>query len=648
LADRPVKVAFYSNLALDPSDNRRVGFLPDDAPGNPSRDSSLISFLKHFFTQIYRFLVTDPLDPLPVRRDLATYRWPLFREDIRAGFNVALLAIPQGMAYAVIAEVPIYFGITCSAIASLVAALFSGSRHTILGPTNATAFMLFSFFAAVPGGEAFKIGIMPLMVFFVGILLVVGAYFKVADLIQYISRSVVVGYITGAALLIIANQMRQVLGIEFAEGEARPRTFFSIVEFLLSHLGKVEWAPLLLSVFTAGIYFLLLRRLKGWPVFAITLALTTALNAALSGLHFQVATFEAFGFDELRPRIPRFSDAGVLEDLHFLFSVSFSLAFLCALENSVMSKTLASRTGDRPDQNQDMMSIGIANLVTSFFSVLPCSGSLTRSQLNFNSGAKTRLASMFSGLICAIGAVILANPLLQIITFVPKCALAALVICIAISLISPKNIRICLGATRSDAAVLLVTFSCALILPLHTAIFMGVALSIIAYLHKASKPELVEYNLSEEGEVMEDQQRRHHPKISFVHVEGELFFGAAELFRSQIQRTFQDPDLRIIILRMRNAHRLDATSVMALEELVRFLRSAQRHLLISGATPEVWKVLNNSGAIDTIGEENIFLHDAGNPNLPNRYALKRSQQLLGTKEAEVEIFTTQESPREEP
>ncbi len=601
----------------------------------------MIPTLKSFLAQIYRFLTTDPLDPLPIWRDVTRYSMLKFRPDLRAGFNVALLAIPQGMAYAVIAEVPIYFGITCSAMAAIIAALFSGSRHTILGPTNATAFMIFSFYATMPGETDFKLGMMPLMVFFVGILLVVGAYFKVADLIQYISRSVVVGYISGAALLIIANQMRQVLGIEFGVGEERPRTFFSIVEFLISHARGAHVEPVVLSLFTAGIYFLLSRRLKGWPVFAITLALVTAVYAGLHPLHFDVATFEAFGFQDLRPKIPRFSTGGIWEDLNLLSSIAFSVAFLCALENSVMSKTLASRTGDRSDQNQDMMSIGIANLVTSFFSVLPCSGSLTRSQLNFNSGAETRIASVLSGVLCAIGAVLLANPLLQIITYIPKCALAALVICIAASLINLHNIRICLRATRSDAAVLLTTFFSALIMPLHTAIFMGVALSIIAYLHKASRPVLVEYNVSDEGEVMEDKKERHNPKISFVHVEGELFFGASELFRSQIQRTFADPDLRIIILRMRNAHHLDATSVMALEELVKFLRSAQRHLLISGATEEVYRVLENSGVIKTIEEQNIFKHDAKNPNLPNRYALKRSQELLGTKDAEVQIFTAE-------
>jgi sulfate permease, SulP family len=129
-------------------------------------------------------------------------------------------------------------------------------------------------------------------------------------------------------------------------------------------------------------------------------------------------------------------------------------------------------------------------------------------------------------------------------------------------------------------------------------------------------------------------------------VEGELFFGAAELFRSQIQRTTVDPMLRVIILRMKNARHLDATSVMALEELIHFLRRQDRHLIISGAMKNVYRVLRNSGMIEVIGRENIFLGSPRNPNLSTRNALKRATQLLGTTEADIRIFVDPSKPME--
>ncbi|WP_172682741.1 sodium-independent anion transporter [Verrucomicrobium spinosum] len=123
-----------------------------------------------------------------------------------------------------------------------------------------------------------------------------------------------------------------------------------------------------------------------------------------------------------------------------------------------------------------------------------------------------------------------------------------------------------------------------------------------------------------------------------MHVEGDLFFGAAELFRTQIQRTCSDPNLKIIILRLKNARHLDATSVMALEELIRVMKQANRHLIISGAMRDVVRVLKNSGLIEVLGRENLFMGNASNPNLSTRDALKRAQEILGFREADVHIY----------
>ena len=145
---------------------------------------------------------------------------------------------------------------------------------------------------------------------------------------------------------------------------------------------------------------------------------------------------------------------------------------------------------------------------------------------------------------------------------------------------------------------------------------------------------------------MGEKRERPIPAISIVHVEGDLFFGAAELFRTQIQRTISDPAIKVIILRLKNARHLDATSVMALEDLILFMRAKQLHLLVSGATHEVYRVLKKSGILDTLqagcnrdaGESNLFLNAPSNPNISTRDALKRAQILLGTDKADIRIF----------
>jgi len=578
------------------------------------------------------FFEENNLDPLPIRKGFRGYSADGIKSDARAGLNVALLAFPQGMAYATVAGLPIYYGITCSIIAALIAPLFAGSSHTILGPTNATAFMVFSYFAGHPELIENQLLLMPLLVVMVGLLLVVGAFLRMADMIQYISRTVVVGYVAGAALLIIANQARHVLGVEI-DGDVR--SFFTIAWETLKQIPNTSHGPLILGIGTAILYFGLATRFKKLPVFAFTLLAMSFLAWAGKGWLGEVASFDAVQLDELLPRMDVFVASGLLDNISQLFGLALAIAFLAALENSVMAKTLASRSGERSDMNQDMLSVGLANVAGAFGSGMPASGSLTRSALNFESGAHGRMSSIISSLLCAVGIIALA----PMIRYVPKCCLAALVICIAISLISVKNIRISLAATKSDALTLVVTFLAALLMPLHVAIFLGVGTSIMLYLRKASRPHLVEYEFTEQGDLLEmEGGERKVPSISIVHVEGELFFGAAELFRTQVQRTCNDPNLKIIILRMKNAHRLDATSVMALEELIEFMRSNDRDLIISGASRDVYQVLRNSGLVEILGRENLFMGSTQNPNRSTRNALKRAQEILGTEKADIRIY----------
>jgi SulP family sulfate permease len=343
--------------------------------------------------------------------------------------------------------------------------------------------------------------------------------------------------------------------------------------------------------------------------------------------------------------------ADIFADISALLSIAFAIAFLASLENTLMAKTLASKTGDRTDANQDMLAVGMANLGTAFAGGMPASGSLTRSMLNQESGALTRFSSLFSGLFTLGFAILIAASVgwgVPLIDFVPKPGLAALVIVLSFSLFNPRNIRICLRSTTDDATVLVITFIATLLAPLHVAIFIGVAISITLFLRKASHPYLIEYEFSEAGELREmgEKRQRPIPAISIVHVEGDLFFGAAELFRTQIHRTAADPAIKVIILRLKNARHLDATSVMALEDLILFMRKKGLHLIVSGATREVYRVLKKSGILVTLqdgcdrktGESNIFLTNPRNPNLSTRAALKRAQQLLGTEKADIRIF----------
>jgi SulP family sulfate permease len=593
--------------------------------------------MRQAWSELRRSNLGGALDPFPLRRAFKGYGKLSLLADTRAAVSVALLAIPQGMAYAVIAGLPLHYGITCSAVAGIIAPMLSSSRFTILGPTNATAFLVFSFFAAYP--QLDRVGLVPLLVFLTGTLLIVGAYFRVADLAQYISRTVIVAYVTGAAVLIVMNQVPNVLGISMENSGHKPVTLPGLLYQIAAHLPQSNWSNLLVATGTLVVYAGIRKMRPAWPAFIITLVAASLAVYFLEKAHLHFDTFGSearFALGQLLPPFPDFASPGALADLSRLFGVAMALAFLATVEQSVMAKTLASRSGHRVDQNQDMLSLGMANLACAYLSGMPASGSLTRSALNYESGARTQLAAIISGLLCLLGALTLGS----LVGHIPRAALAMLVICVALSVIHRRQLRICVLSTRSDAIVFAVTFLATLMLPLHVAIFTGVGVSIVLYLRKASRPSLVEYEFNKEGQLAESKTpgARKEPAISIVHVEGELFFGAAELFRTQIQRTFADPNLRIIILRLKNARHLDATSVIALDELVRTLRSSGRDLIVSGAMKDVYRVLRDSGLVNTIGRENIFPGSPANPNISTRNALRRAQEILGTSAPDVHIY----------
>ncbi len=611
------------------------------------------------------FFATEHVSLAPFTKDVVGYSFPKLRSDAWAALNVTVLAIAQGIAFAAIAGLPVVYGIICTAVAAFIAPLFAGSRHTILGPTNATAAVLFSFFSLHPNLAERATELMPLLVFLVGLIATAGAIFRVADLLQYVSRSVLVGYISGAAVLIVANQLKSLLGVEAYLGDDKSGTLASLLVGLVKAVPHTSWISLSVGVATLLIFLVFRRWRSTWPAFGIVLVISSALFGVLIhekiGPFAEVKTFATFGMKELMPKFPQLITANFFGDISALISIAFALAFLASLENSLMAKTLASKTGDRTDGNQDMLAVGMANFASAVAGGMPASGSLTRSMLNHESGARTRFASMISGLYTMAFAVLIAASVgwgVPLIDYVPKSALAALVIALSFSLFNLRHIRICLRSTSDDASVLIITFIATLLAPLHVAIFIGVAISITLFLRKASRPHLVEYDFNEAGELREmgETRQRPIPAISIVHVEGDLFFGAAELFRTQIQRTASDPAIQVIILRLKNARHLDATSVMALEDLILFMRGRGLHLIVSGATREVYRVLKKSGVLITLqegcvrreGQSNIFLSNPQNPNLSTRAALKRAQQLLGTDKADIRIFYDPNQPKTAP
>ena len=580
------------------------------------------------------------LDLFPIRRSFRNYRSTDARRDFWSGLNVALLAFPQGMAYASIAGLPIEYGVYGSAVAALVGPLFSGSRFIILGPTNATSILLFATFLGLNLAASEKLALVPILLLMVGLFLVFGAALRVADLIQYVSHSVITGYITAAALLIITNQARSVIGVSF---ELPPgTTMVGVIRLTFEHLNQIDLPSVILSAVTVLILVVLNRKFRTLPNVAMTLIIASLVAWMVNSLPTKVIEdrvnssslqmLNAIDSSQWSLQVPKFDDAAVGN----LAISALVIAFLCILEGASIGKSLAARSGKRLDTNQEMLGMGIANIACAFSGGMPASGSLSRSSLNHSSNAASPFSSMISGLICAFVAVLLGG----FVAYVPKAALGVVVISIGLSLINRYDINVAVKTTKSDAIVFSTTFLSALLVKLEFGILFGTVTSILLFVRKAAVPELVEYTAGIDGHLtpLEKGKRRTDPGVSIVHVEGELFFGAAELFRDQMRRLVEDLNLKVVILKMRNAHHLDSTSALALIELVRNMHEIGRHLLVSEAREEVFRVFRNSGLIDVIGNENIFPEAPQNPTLSTAQALRRAKELAGGGKTQVSVY----------
>ncbi|MCC5021403.1 MAG: SulP family inorganic anion transporter [Candidatus Synoicihabitans palmerolidicus] len=557
--------------------------------------------------------------------------------DACAGLNVALLAFPQSIAYSLIAGVPALAGLVSSAVGAAVGPFFSGTRFVALGPTNATAILLLTGLVASGLPPDQRVLALPILGLMVGFFLVLGALVRASLLINYISHSVITGYIIAAAALIFVNQIQNVLGFRL-DGDS---TFLGILTSTIRAVPHTHWPELIMAGATLMLNIALVRWAPKLPNIAVILVLSALLGLGFNHLGWEIAYLQTFTLTNLRffPGIFDFQLVGNLA------APALVLAFVSILEGSSIGKTLASRAGQRFSVNQEMYAMGMANIATAACGGMNASGSLMRSTVSDLSGARSPLANVISGLIVLV-LLFCVGPLIH---FIPRSALAILIMGIACALVNRRNLLLALRTTRSDTIVFLVTALAALLLTIAAAIYLGAFTSIMLFLKKAGTPELVEYNFNSSGQLAELQtlERRNVPSISILHVEGDLFFGSTEIFSQQISEVILDPSLRIIILRLKNARNLDATAAAAIEDLHNFLHKSKRHLIVSGAGREVTRVLRNSGFIEKLGEENFFRQVPSNPTLSTRDALKRATQILGRRDADIRIFVDQAKQKRE-
>lgn len=564
-----------------------------------------------------------PITLLPLVPQLKGYSAAKFADDLRAGFNVAVLSFPVNMAYALVAGLPISYGIFSGIIASIIGLLFCRSVYITFGPSNATAVMLLSSFAA--GGfmtEAARIQALPNILLMVGIFMIAMSLFKLTFFISYISRTVIIGHITSSALLIVANQMRNLLGFKYAEG-LEPITLVDTVKATVLSIGDTKPESVMIALATLAIFLPLKKLAKKLPAEGITLILVAAIcYVAVEHFGVNIDRLTAVKVSSWGLSAPDFDAVGLKESA----SCALAITLLATIEAFSIGKSLASQRADRLDTNQEIFALGAVNAACAFTSSTLSSGSLTRSTLAVNSNARTTLFNLFTAIFTVLAVLLFGTA----VEYVPKATLALIVVYTSVTLIKPAVIKIALKSTWSDAIVFLSTFFVGVFATLDDAIFTGVAVSILFFLRKASEPEVVEYSISDDGglEKIHDKKAHSDAEVSIIHVEGNMFFGASDVIQNQIRRVAGEPTLKVLILKLRNAINFDATSVLDLEELNRRMKASGRVLMLCEVREPIMRVLEKSGLRGKIGADFVFENDEENPTLSAARAIRSAQKYI--------------------
>lgn len=309
-----------------------------------------------------------------------------------------------------------------------------------------------------------------------------------------------------------------------------------------------------------------------------------------------------------------------------LLPLALAITLLSTLEITSIGRTY-TRAKDPPyHDNQEIYGLGVSNVLCAFLGAMPGSGSFTRSALNASKGAKTRFSAIFSGAIVWIFVLVLG----AFVAKIPLATISALMLLTAYSMVNFRHFFMCLKITRADAFVVIMTLISTWFFTLDVALYIGIGLSVVLYLKQAAIPYLVEYTFNNYGKLrpLDIEDERPDPRICIFQAEGELFFAAAEPLQTKLHQISEDENLKVIILQLLNTRSIDASVCLAIEHICEHLHMEQRHFMLTGICPEMWRTLKQADLIARIGEKNCFSANEQLPSEPTRDAYASAKKIL--------------------
>jgi SulP family sulfate permease len=549
--------------------------------------------------------IGSSLEPIPSYftypfKTLKKYNRSFLRPDIFAGLTVAVILLPQAIAFALIAELPPQMGVYTAVIAAIIGGLWGSSNQAHTGPTNAMSLLVLSILLGnfVPGSNEF-IAAAGLLAIMAGLIQLIMGIARLGMLVNFVSHSVVIGFAAGAGVLIAVRQIPPLLGLE-AEGH----NLLQATQGIFLSLGEINTATAALGIGTI-VLLVVLRRINP----KIPAAIIAMIGASALVYAFELTEQGVAVIGELPKSLPPLSDLPLL-DLDFIASLStgaLAVAAIGLVETTAITRSIATQTGQRLDSNQEFVGQGLANICVGIFSGFPSAASFSRSAVNHIAGARSPMAAIFSSIFVIIAVFAMA----PLAAYLPRSALAGVLIVVAAGMVDRAEIRRIWQGTLGDAAIMLVTLLGTLFLDIAFAILVGILLSFARYILRTSMPRVHQVVPDADFEGLSYQPDQPNcPQLGIVDILGDLYFGAVNHVEDVIHEQLEmESDQRFLLIRMDNVNQCDFSGIHMLESVVRTYRDRGGDVYLMKVGYRVDKVISSTGFDQTLGVSHFLRED---------------------------------------
>lgn len=546
--------------------------------------------------------------------DLKNYNRQSFFRDGIAAIIVTVLLIPQSLAYAMLAGIPVQMGLYASILPLVFYALLGSSRNLSVGPVAVLSLLSASAIGSVVEQGLASVAVTATtLALLSGLFLLVLGVMRVGFMVNFLSHSVISGFITASALLIAASQMKHILGIE-SHGE----TLQSLIASLIHNASQIHLNTMIFGIAVLVCLmlvrqylsrFLLLVGVRGSavnvlvrsaPVWVVAISIGISFYFQWPQQNIAVVAEIPSGLPSLVFTLPSWSL------VQALWVPALMLSIIGYVESVSVGKTLGAKKHQSIDANQELVGLGAANIAASISGGYPVTGGFSRSVVNFDAGAQTQMASLFT----ALGMTLALLFLTPVLFYLPKATLAATIIVAVFSLIDLSIFKKTWRCCKGDFTAVVLTVVVTLLAGVEVGVISGVLSSLMLFLYRSATPHIAEVGLVAGTEYFRNTQRHKveiDDTILMVRIDESLFFANAEVIKETVEKSvYKRPQLQHVVLVFSAVNRVDFSALEILEGVMHFLRENHIQLHLAEVKGPVMDGLKNTEFLTSLNGKVFF------------------------------------------